>query len=224
MIQRRLLSSMVFVLAIASAYGQKTSTFIPEPGEGFSFNTSALIVSGAPGEFSPGAIANSQEIHFTRDNVFGISHFSWAWGLGYSAHFYHGNLHLDVSEDGTMTPLYLTGNGHSNRFATEYLDASLEFRYRGNANNKGRYNRLYVGALFGYRTDSYSYYEDQNYRVKFYNIAGFNPYRYGVYAKAGRGPVNVFGFYGLSPLVVDGPLLDTWQEARSLNLGLSITL
>ena len=60
---------MVFVLAIASAYGQKTSTFIPEPGEGFSFNSSALIVSGAPGEFSPGAIANSQEIHFMRDNV-----------------------------------------------------------------------------------------------------------------------------------------------------------
>lgn len=224
MIQRRLLPFMVFVLAIASAYGQKTSTFIPEPGEGFSFNSSALMVSGAPGEFSPGTFANSQEIHFTRDNVFGISHFSWAWGLGYSAHFYHGNLHLDVSEDGTMTPIYLTGNDHSNRFATEYLDASLELRYRGNVNNRGRYNRFYVGALFGYRTDSYSYYKDQNYRVKFYNIAGFNPYRYGVYAKAGRGPVNVFGFYGLSPLVVDGPLLDTWQEARSLNLGMSITL
>ena len=60
--------------------------------------------------------------------------------------------------------------------------------------------------------------------MKFYNIAGFNPYRYGVYAKAGWGPVNVFGFYGMSPLVVDGPLLDSWQEARSLNLGLSITL
>ncbi|MCH1401142.1 MAG: PorT family protein [Schleiferiaceae bacterium] len=224
MIQRRLLPLIVFVLAIASAYGQKTSTFIPEPGEGFSFNSSALLVSGAPEAFSPGAIANSQEIHFMRDNVFGISHFSWAWGVGYSAHFYQGNLHLDVSEDGTMTPVYLTGNDHSNRFATEYVDGTVELRYRGNVNKKGRYNRLYVGALFGYRTDSYSYYKDQNYRVKFYNIAGFNPYRYGVYAKAGRGPVNVFGFYGMSPLVVDGPLLDTWQEARSLNLGLSITL
>jgi hypothetical protein len=41
-----------------------------------------------------------------------------------------------------MTPVYLTGNDHSNRFATEYVDGSLELRYRGNVNNKGRYNRF----------------------------------------------------------------------------------
>jgi len=169
--------------------------------------------------------ANSQAIHFMRDNVIGISHFSWAWGLGYSAHFYNGNLHLDVAEDGTTTPVYLAAEQYnSNRFATEYVDASVEFRYRGVANSKGRYNRFYLGGLVGYKTDSYSYLKNDNYRVKFYNVGGFNPLRYGVYAKVGRGQLNIFGFYGLSALVTDGPLMSDWSQARSMNAGLSITL
>lgn len=226
MIQRKLLLLVLCCACIANTtYAQRKRTFIPEPGEGVSFNTSSLWVVGAPEEFTAGMRANSQAIHFMRDNVIGISHFSWAWGLGYSAHFYNGNLHLDVAEDGTTTPVYLAQEQYnSNRFATEYVDASVEFRYRGTANSKGRYNRLYLGGLVGYKTDSYSYLKNDNYRVKFYNVGGFNPLRYGVYAKVGRGQINLFGFYGLSTLVSDGPLMDTWSAARSMNAGLSITL
>lgn len=223
--QRKLLILMCCAFFASTSYAQNKRTFIPEPGEGVSFNTSALWVVGAPEAFEAGMRANSQAIHFMRDNVIGISHFSWAWGLGYSAHFYNGNLHLDVSEDGTTTPVYLDPEQYnSNRFATEYVDASFELRYRGTANSKGRYNRLYLGGLVGYKTDSYSYLKNDNYRVKFYNVGGFNPLRYGVYAKLGRGQINFFGFYGLSPLVTDGALLDPWSDARSMNAGLSITL
>jgi len=160
-----------------------------------------------------------------RDHVIGLSHFSVAYGLGYSAQFYHGNLRIDVAEDGTQTLVDLTGHDFiSNRFATEYVDAALELRYRGKVNRKGRYNRLYIGGCFGYRTDAYSYYKDAVYQVKYYQIAGFNPFRYGVHVKAGRGPVNAYVYYGLSSIVVDGPMLPEWSEARPLSVGLSVTL
>ena len=160
-----------------------------------------------------------------RDNVIGLSHFSIAYGVGYSAQFYHGNVRIDVAEDGTQTLVDLSGRDFiSNRFATEYFDATVAFRYRGKANRKGRYNRLYVGGTFGYRTDAYSYYKDDAYQVKYYQISGFNPIRYGVHVKAGRGPVNAYVHYGLSAIVVEGAMLPEWAQARPLTVGLSFTL
>lgn len=218
---------LLFTLLVLSltGHGQSKTTYLPEPGEGFSFNSSLLSVLDAPESFESDARSNSQSFQFMRDNVIGLSHFSVAYGLGYSAQFYHGNVRIDVAEDGTQTLVDLSGRDFiSNRFATEYVDAAIELRYRGKVNRKGRYNRLYIGGCFGYRTDAYSYYKDAVYQVKYYQIAGFNPFRYGVQIKAGRGPVNAYVYYGLSSIVVDGPMLPEWSEARPLSVGLSVTL
>ena len=205
------------------SYGQ--DVYIPEPGEGFSFNTSVLMVVGVTEGFTPALMANSQEIQFMREHHIGLTHFGVAFGLGYSGHFYHGNIHIHVDEDGTQSVRDLTGQDYkSNRFATEYLDGSLELRYRSKVNKKGRYNRLYVGGVLGYKVDAYSYQKAESYRVKFYNVDGFNTLRYGLYAKVGRGQVNLFYFYGLSQIVTSGPMLPEWSNATSQNLGVSITL
>ena len=205
------------------SYGQ--DVYIPEPVEGFSFNTSVLMVAGVPEGFTPALMANSQEIQFMREHHIGLTHFGVAFGLGYSGHFYHGNIHIHVDEDGTQSVRDLTGQDYkSNRFATEYLDGSLELRYRSKVNKKGRYNRLYVGGVLGYKVDAYSYQKAESYRVKFYNVDGFNTLRYGLYAKVGRGQVNLFYFYGLSQIVTSGPMLPEWSNATSQNLGVSITL
>jgi hypothetical protein len=45
-----------------------------------------------------------------------------------------------------------------------------------------------------------------------------------VHARAGRGPVNAYIYYGLSTIVVDGAMLPEWSEARPLSVGLSVTL
>lgn len=210
----------------ATAQGQsKKRVFFPEPGEGISYNASSLLVLGGPSSFTPDWRANSQEFQVFREHSIALSHFSVAYGLGYSAHYYHGNLHIHVNPDGTQSLQDLTGTSYKrNRFALEFVDAVLEFRYRSTSNNKGRYTRLYVGGLFGYRADAYSYQEAENYRVKFYNIDGFNRYRYGVYAKLGRGPWNLYGYYGLNPLASEAPLLPDFSGATSANLGLSFTL
>ena len=218
---------LLFTLLVLSltGHGQSKTTYLPEPGEGFSFNSGLLSVLDAPESFESDARSNSQSFQFMRDNVIGISHFSVAYGLGYSAQFYHGNVRIDVAEDGTQTLVDLSGRDFiSNRFATEYVDAAIELRYRGKVNRNGRYNRFYIGGCFGYRTDAYSYYKDAVYRVKYYQISGFNPLRYGVHIKAGRGPVNAYVYYGLSAIVVDGAMLPEWSEARPLSVGLSVTL
>lgn len=218
---------LLFTLLVLSltGHGQSKTTYLPEPGEGFSFNSGLLSVLDAPESFESDARSNSQSFQFMRDNAIGLSHFSVAYGLGYSAQFYHGNVRIDVAEDGTQTLVDLSGRDFiSNRFATEYVDAAIELRYRGKVNRNGRYNRFYIGGCLGYRTDAYSYYKDAVYRVKYYQISGFNPLRYGVHIKAGRGPVNAYVYYGLSAIVVDGAMLPEWSEARPLSVGLSVTL
>ena len=215
---------LLILLASTLAFAQGKA-FIPEPGEGVSFNTSSLMVVGAGGSFVPAWQANSQEVQLLRESTFGLSHFGVAYGVGYSGHFYHGNLHIDVSADGTQTLQNLDGEAYlSNRLAAEYVDGVLEFRYRSTANNKGRYNRFYVGAIAGYRVDSYAYLQAENYRVKFYNIGGFSTLRYGAYLKAGRGPFNLYYYYGLNPIVESGVLVPELGAATSQNIGLAITL
>lgn len=205
--------------------GAQGKAFIPEPGEGVSFNTSSLMVVGAGGSFAPAWQANSQEVQLLRETTFGLTHFGLAYGVGYSGHFYHGNLHIDVSADGSQTLQNLDDEAYlSNRLAAEYVDGVLEFRYRSAANNKGRYNRFYVGAIAGYRVDSYAYLQAADYRVKFYNIGGFSTLRYGAYLKAGRGPFNLYYYYGLNPIVESGVLVPELGAATSQNIGLSITL
>ena len=215
---------LLILLASSLAFAQGKA-FIPEPGEGVSFNTSSLMVVGAGGTFVPAWQANSQEVQLLRESTFGLSHFGMAYGVGYSGHFYHGNLHIDVSADGTQTLQNMDGETYlSNRLAAEYVDGVLEFRYRSTANNKGRYNRFYVGAIAGYRVDSYAYLQAENYRVKFYNIGGFSTLRYGAYLKAGRGPFNLYYYYGLNPIVESGVLVPELGAATSQNIGLAITL
>lgn len=224
-LQRSWKTSLVLAAALLSVGLKAQKAFIPEPGEGFHFATSSLQVQGAPGSYLPSWQANSQELLLFREHIIGLSHFSVAYGAGYSAHFFHGNLHIDVAEDGTQTLVDLTGTNYQrNRLALEFADAALELRYRSKANRKGRYNRVYLGVVGGYRTDAYSYYEDENYRVKFYNVKGFNRYRYGAFAKVGRGPFNLYGQWSASPLVQSGPMLPAWSDSRFYNIGLSISL
>lgn len=217
-----------FVLIVLLAYttvGAQGKAFIPVRGEGVSFNTSSLMVFGAGTAFIPSWQANSQELQLLRECTLGLSHFGLAYGVGYSGHFYHGNLHIDVAADGSQTlqnlddAIYL-----SNRLAAEYVDGILEFRYRSSANNKGRYNRFYLGAIVGYRVDSYAYIQAEDYRVKFYNIGGFSTIRYGTFLKVGRGPFNLYYYFGLNPIVTSGVLVPELGAANSQNIGLAITL
>jgi len=215
--------SLFLIFAAQNLWGQKV--FIPEQGEGIVFTASSLSISGAPSSFVPSNRSNAYAIQVFREQIIGLSHFSIAGGLGYSGQFYHGNIHIEVAENGEQNEVLLSeGSFKSNRFATEYADALLEFRYRGIANKKGRFTRVYVGGFVGYKTNAYSHLHTSNYEVKYYHIQGFNPLRYGVYIRAGKGPINLSASVGLSPLVSSGAMLTDWSEATSSSVGLSLML
>jgi hypothetical protein len=214
----------LFLCLLLSAKAQE-KVFIPERGEGISFNTSSLMIVGADASYIPSWRANSQEMQFLREHHLGLSHFGVAYGIGYSGHFYHGNLHVNVDSDGTQSIGFINDREYaSNRFATEYLDGIIEFRFRSTSNNLGRYTRLYIGGVIGYLADSYSYFNSDIYRVKFYNLGGFSTLRYGTYVKFGRGPLNLYYYYGLNPIVTSGVLTSELETATSQNIGFSVTL
>ena len=216
---------VLFIFCLVFKSQGQNEFFVPEQGEGISFNTSSLIVVGANASYLPSWQANSQEVHLLREHRIGLSHFGIAYGVGYSGHFYHGNVHVNVDPDGTQTLSFLNGQDYiSNRFATEYLDGVLEFRFRTNSNNKGRYTRFYIGGILGYLADSYSYFNSDLYRVKFYDIGGFSNLRYGSFIKFGRGPLNLYYYRGFNPVVSSGVLTTELGESTSQNIGLSITL
>ena len=216
---------VLFIFCLVFRSQGQNEFFVPVQGEGISFNTSSLMIVGANASYLPSWRANSQEVQLLREQHIGLSHFGIAYGVGYSGHFYHGNVHVNVDPDGIQTLSFLNGQDYtSNRFATEYLDGVLEFRCRTNSNKNGRYTRLYIGGIIGYLTDSYSYFNSDAYRVKFYNVGGFNTWRYGTYVKCGRGPFNLFYYFGLNPIVSSGVLTSELENATSQNFGFSITL
>lgn len=199
--------------------------FIPEQGEGICFTMSSLSINGGPNSFAPSNRSNSYAIQIFREHIIGLSHFALAGGLGYSGQHYHGNVHIEVLENGEQNEVLLSQDSYKrNRFATEYMDVLVEFRYRGIANKKGRFTRVYLGGFLGYRTNAYSHLRTSNYEVKYYHIDGFNPVRYGVYVRTGKGPINLSASLGLSPIFTSGPMLTDWSEATSTSVGLSLML
>ena len=216
---------VLFIFCLVFKSQGQNEFFVPVQGEGLSFNTSSLMIVGANASYLPSWQANSQEVQLLREHRIGLSHFGIAYGVGYSGHFYHGNVHVNVDPDGTQTLSFLNSQDYtSNRFATEYLDGVLEFRFRTNSNNKGRYTRFYLGGILGYLADSYSYFNSDLYRVKFYDIGGFSNLRYGSFIKFGRGPLNLYYYRGFNPVVSSGVLTTELGKSTSQNIGLSITL
>lgn len=220
---RQTILSLFMLFAAQNVWAQKV--FIPEQGEGIVFTASSLSISGAPSSFVPSNRSNAYAIQIFREHIIGLSHFSIAGGVGYSGQYYHGNVHIEVLENGEQNEVLLSaGSFKSNRIATEYADALLEFRYRGNANKKGRFTRIYVGGFAGYRTNAFSHLHTTNYEVKYYHIEGINPLRYGIYARAGKGPINLSASFSLSPIFSSGAMLTDWSEATSTSVGLSLML
>ena len=70
---KKLIHSMLFLCTLFSVRAQE-KVFIPEPGEGISFNTSSLMIVGANASYLPSWRANSQEVQLLREQHIGLSH------------------------------------------------------------------------------------------------------------------------------------------------------
>lgn len=168
---------------------------------------------------------------FMFENLFGRrSHWGIGYGPGFSVNYWHTNLNITTNPSGgplNYTFLPSDSSFNSNRFSASYVDFPVEIRFRSNSNNKGRYYRLYVGGLIGYRINSFSQFKVDDYNVKHYNITSLSRWHYGVFLRTGYWLFNLYVYYGLNPVFGDlnegeGPLgLDKMQ---SLSIGLSLSL
>lgn len=108
-----------------------------------------------------------------------------------------------------------------------YIDLPLELRFYTNNENQNRGLMIGLGGKISYLYGSYTKikYEHENTAVKTrtkrsYNL---NPLRYGLQARIGFQGINLFGYYGLSP-VFEKDVGPQGTDATNFKLGLSVSL
>lgn len=147
-------------------------------------------------------------------------HWSIAPGVSVLFHNVYSNYRFRRDEN-TGESIYeiLTPDSYTNnKIVTQYIDIPLEIRFRGNPDDFGRFLRIYAGAKVGYNISSFSKYVDDNLKVKHYNLAELNDFRYGLTLRVSYSFVGVHVYYSLSELFQEnGPM----QGMTPLSVGIS---
>lgn len=177
---------------------------------------------------TPKTINRGSNIYLFRDMPMGKSNFSFAVGLGISAH----NLYSDavpvkettITYDSLGVPeVNYTGNTvfekipeeinsttievKNNKLTVVYLDLPLELRFR--ANNEESKFKFAIGFKGGYMLSNHTKYHGNDYtntdngddlKLKEYKILNIETYRFGPTFRIGWGWFNFSAYYSLSPL------------------------
>ncbi len=116
----------------------------------------------------------------------------------------------------------------TNSVSASYFEIPLEFRYHFLKNNYRSSMRVALGGKIGYLFQSQTKiaYTDSNgldRKIKDRQSFGFNPLKYGVYARFGFSGINLWGYYGLNRVFLKekGPFQ---TEASQINFGISVAL
>lgn len=206
------------------------SQYIPVNGEWLHFSYSKLTLLNAPEKLEQKWNSQGWQLMFMRESRLGLrSHFAFAYGLGFSTHYWHTNLNISLTPNGELNYSYLTQDTayNRNRFSANYIDVPIEFRYRSKNSNKGRYFRLYLGGLVGYKINSFSQFVKNDFNIKYYKISDLAAWHYGVFVRTGYWLFNVYAYYGLNTVFADLKTENAPQglgEMHSFSLGLSISL
>jgi len=112
------------------------------------------------------------------------------------------------------------------KVTTNYFDIPLEFRWYASGNEYGKGFRVAVGGKVGILYSSYTKvkFEDElrdKRMVKDRQELGFNPFRYGVLARAGWGGFSVFSYFELSNKFDNFPT--GGQNTKTIQFGISLT-
>lgn len=164
---------------------------------------------------------------FMREKLFGTSHFSLGFGLGFSSYTYSNNLNITTDPATEQSVYQFLDNDTAydqNKQVLQYLEVPIEFRFRSRSNRKGRYFRFYPFVKAGYQIRSYNHFVKGNYSVVDFNIRDLNRWRVLAGIRTGYWIFSFYASYELTPLyqevVVGESDLSEW---RTLNLGLSIS-
>jgi hypothetical protein len=157
------------------------------------------------------------------EKIYGEGNFAIAWGLGFSSQNVHSNTFPTYNNDGSKTfmhPFPDTLNYDLNKLSCNFIDAAFEFRLRTNENESRKRFKFSAGIKCGYLVQSHTKYEDNDVKIKTYDIKNLNKFQYGIIARIGYGKWGVNGYYSLVNLFEN----DKGPELVPVSIGISFTL
>jgi hypothetical protein len=141
------------------------------------------------------------------DHPMGTSHFSFAWGGSISSYNIHGPIDIVYTTDSASRTVqysaltYRNASYDINRIGLKIIEAPVEFRFRTWTDYQFK---LSLGFKIGYVVQSFRKIYDSNGKVKIYDIAGINPWRYGITLRMGWEQLHLTAFYSLSEFFASG--------------------
>ncbi|MCT4623429.1 MAG: PorT family protein [Schleiferiaceae bacterium] len=164
---------------------------------------------------------------FMGETLFGHSHWSLGYGLGFGAYHYNNNLNITTNPNTQLSEFtFLTPDTayQQNRQIFQYIEVPLELRYRTTSNKKGRYLRIYPHVKFGFNVRSYTVFVNEKYSTAHFNIQQTNWYRVSAGVRLGYWIFNLYANYELTPMYKEVIVGNTdLSQFRTLNVGLSLS-
>lgn len=189
------------------------------------------------------AINRGFNFNLMKEFKMGKSNFSFAVGLGISAHNLYSNAipvkSFEYDTNGTKVydgktvfthiPSFSADgkqeiNYKNNKLTVVYADIPLEFRFR----TKNSAFKFYLGGKIGLMLSNHNKYHGDDYsgvyptgtvRVKDYKIPNINTVRYGLTARIGWKWVQAYGYYSLSHLFKK----DKGPDMYPISIGVTFT-
>lgn len=168
------------------------------------------IMMKMPSGIKARTINQGVNVFGTYNVPFGKSNFSFAIGLGLTAHNIYGNFFVNSASDSTsLIRIPDSVKYKRSKINLVYLEIPLEFRFKSNSKVsvglgfKGGFligsSTKYVGDG-GFETTNYTLNATGKQRVKFWGIKNLEQFTYGPTLRIGYKWFNVTGYYMLSSL------------------------
>ncbi len=144
-----------------------------------------------------------------------------ASGLGLAINNYHQNLR--IAQDAGVNSYEIINSQTAydkNKFFQFLAEAPVEFRWRTSTYESHKFWRIYGGVKFSYLLSDRSVYQDSAGKTIIRGNKDFNKFLYGAYFSAGYNSVNIYAYYGLTPVFKSAKIGAEKIAMNALNVGL----
>ncbi len=142
-------------------------------------------------------------------------------GLGFMSQNVHTNAYIvDTGSASYLSPIPDSVGMDLNKLSSNFITAALELRLRTNENKRHNTFKFSLGIQAGYLVQSHIKYEDENGKIKTYDIEHLNTFQYGIEGRIGYNKIALNGYYSLVPVFEDGK----GPEMTPYSIGISLTL
>ncbi|HSI70708.1 MAG TPA: porin family protein [Gillisia sp.] len=182
------------------------------------------VLSDMPGEVSQQGLSGGFHAGFIRD--FPINkrrNIAIGTGLGWSINTYGQDLFIGSTPDGQTIFRDLNAQDviyESNRFATQLIEAPLEFRWRTSTPETYKFWRVYTGVRLGYIYNFKSNFRQEGNQVIRRDLPELERFRIGTTFTFGYNTFNFHVYYSLNPFFKDAHIQDAEVGLSTFKLGL----